>query len=304
MPVDETGTGGDAIGRLDAAYQPIPPFSAWAGVPVDDDVWDAYAERWQAARDELSPSELGHLVADLSRGAAFDTGAIEGLYEGDRGITVTVMAAAAGWEAIVAAERGGDVVELVRAQFAGYRMALDLATGGRPVTEAWLRQVHEVVCAPQRTHRPLTAVGWQDHALPKGRYKDTPNHVVQADGSAFAYAPVADTPSEMHRLVGELDGDDYVAAHPAVQSAYAHHAFVRIHPFADGNGRVGRVLASVPLLRAVSVPLMLYADQRPEYLAALRAADGGDPAALARFVVDRAVDSMGQLDNLGDALGR
>lgn len=30
----------------------------------------------------------------------------------------------------------------------------------------------------------------------------------------------------------------FVKAHPVLQAAWAHFAFVAVHPFADGNGRV------------------------------------------------------------------
>ena len=45
--------------------------------------------------------------------------------------------------------------------------------------------------------------------------------------------------------------------HPAVQAAYAHYALTAIHPFADGNGRLARTVASVFLMRSAGVPLFL-----------------------------------------------
>lgn len=283
--------------RLDAAYRPIEPFDAWADLAPPAEVWDRYVERYEAARSAADPEALGAALRDVARGASFDTGAIEGLYAGDRGITHTVMTQAATWEAYVAQERGPDVVAFVKAHAAGFQMALDLATGRRPVTESWVRQVHEVVCAPQAAYEVTTPLGRQEHALRKGVYKAEPNHVLQPDGTPFAYAPVDRVGEEMARLVEEVRGDRFEAAHPAAQAAYVHHAFVRIHPFADGNGRVARVLASVPLLQALSVPLVVYADQRPQYLEALRSTDAGDRTALVRFVADRALDVLDLLAN-------
>lgn len=162
----------------------------------------------------MSEERLVEELEGLLRGAAFDSGALELLYAGDRNITVRVMTGAA-WEALVEAERGPEVLDLVRAQLEGYRMALDVATGRVQLSEAWLRSLHEVVCEPQATYRALTAVGWQELSLPKGEYKRQPNHVLTGDGSFHAYAPVDLVSSELHRLVAESRAVG--AAHPAVQ---------------------------------------------------------------------------------------
>lgn len=56
-----------------------------------------------------------------------------------------------------------------------------------------------------------------------------------------------------------------------------HAAFERIHPFIDGNGRTGRLLANLLLVRLGYPPAVIYKRQRPQYLKALARADGGDP---------------------------
>jgi hypothetical protein len=91
---------------------------------------------------------------------------------------------------------------------------------------------------------------------------------------------------EMKRLVDELRSEAFLGAHPVVQAAYSHYAFILIHPFSDGNGRVARLLASLYLCRARSIPLLVLADERDEYLRALRSVDGGDHQALVDFVFE------------------
>lgn len=64
-------------------------------------------------------------------------------------------------------------------------------------------------------------------------------------------------------------------------AALALHRFLRIHPFLDGNGRVGRVFHQVMLykLGAVQPPYIVYdflLAYRVRYLEALRLADQGD----------------------------
>eukprot|EP01089_Gocevia_fonbrunei_P011542 TRINITY_DN2497_c0_g1_i1.p1 TRINITY_DN2497_c0_g1~~TRINITY_DN2497_c0_g1_i1.p1 ORF type:complete len:464 (-),score=36.66 TRINITY_DN2497_c0_g1_i1:23-1414(-) len=61
---------------------------------------------------------------------------------------------------------------------------------------------------------------------------------------------------------------------PFVQAAWLQWAFLRIHPFEDGNGRVGRIISSIPLSKArlppVVVPTTCKLDR---YFEALRVAD-------------------------------
>jgi Fic family protein len=278
--------------RLDALYRPFPPFSEWAGTDVNEQLWDESLAILRERRARSSETAFGEMVERALRAAAVDTGAIEGLYSVDRGFTMSVVEVVAPWESAVEAQKGRDVAALVQAQRRGYDLALDAAMSGIEISEAWIRRVHEETCGPQDAFAAQTPLGPQAQQLPKGVYKRQPNHVLQPDGSVHAYAPVDASPGEMHRLVTELRGEDFDLAHPVLQAAFAHYAFTAVHPFADGNGRVARVLASVYLLRAVSVPLVVFADQRDLYLKALRAADEGRLSTFVGFVAERAVDAI------------
>ncbi len=54
-------------------------------------------------------------------------------------------------------------------------------------------------------------------------------------------------------------------------SVYAklHVAFVRIHPFYDGNGRLARLLANFPVLISGMPPIMIAKEKRRAYIHAL-----------------------------------
>tara|TARA_Y100000310_G_scaffold291681_1_gene319796 strand:+ start:1947 stop:2870 length:924 start_codon:yes stop_codon:yes gene_type:complete len=57
--------------------------------------------------------------------------------------------------------------------------------------------------------------------------------------------------------------------HPLVLSALFHEKFERIHPFYDGNGRTGRMLSNLILLRKEFPPLIIEEKKRKQYYAAL-----------------------------------
>jgi hypothetical protein len=43
-------------------------------------------------------------------------------------------------------------------------------------------------------------------------------------------------------------------------------SFVRIHPFFDGNGRVARLVANLPILRCGHPPIVISRQRRGEYI--------------------------------------
>lgn len=291
----------EELRRLDAAYEPFPSFANWvAKTVVGEPEWDEFARLLAVRRESVSDEDVAAARTFVMRAAAVDTGAIEGLYTTDRGFTFSVAQQALHWERNLA-ERGPLALELFEAQLRTYELVLDAATKNLPVTEAWIRRLHEELCSPQETYKVYTPVGVQQHPLPRGAYKHHPNHVRLPQGGAHSYAPVDVVADEMHRLVSELESGEFAAAHPVHQASYAHYALVVVHPFADGNGRVARALASTYYYRALSLPLIVLDEQRDDYLDALGAADGGELQTLVSFFGERGIEAV-QL--VTDSLGR
>ncbi len=278
---------------LDAAYKPFPTFNEWlAQTSIDTVRWERYNSSLKSRAANLSPDALNRARNVAKRAAAIDTGAIEGLYEVDRGFTFTVALETATWEA--ALEKKGEYVKsLFEAQLHAYDFVLDLATKAEPISEAAIRALHVEVCRAQSTYRVITSLGPQEQSLPKGQYKTLPNHVRTRKGTDHSYAPVDVTPAEMARLTVELRSDEFLGAHPVIQAAYAHYCLVVIHPFADGNGRVARALASAFTYRAISMPIVILSEQREIYLNALESADVGDYQTFVDFMLARSLDTIG-----------
>ncbi len=77
---------------------------------------------------------------------------------------------------------------------------------------------------------------------------------------------------------------------PLVQLAIVHAQFELIHPFLDGNGRLGRMIVPLFLFerKLISSPVFYISayleSHREEYVAALRSLNGKTPAAWARWI--------------------
>ncbi|MFA5890998.1 MAG: Fic family protein [Actinomycetota bacterium] len=80
---------------------------------------------------------------------------------------------------------------------------------------------------------------------------------------------------------------------PHLEALAATHAeFEQIHPFLDGNGRTGRLLLNLILIRMGYPPAIIRKSERARYLRALRAADGGDPGPLGEFMARAVLDTL------------
>ncbi|HEY7949240.1 MAG TPA: Fic family protein [Solirubrobacterales bacterium] len=276
QPLDPT-----ELAEIDAQYRPFPSFEDWPKELPSADAWEHSRLEFQEISNGAADADLKEAQAVAMRAAAFDTGAIEGLYSTDRGLTMTVATQAAAWEQEVA-KQGPDARALFEAQLSAFELVLDQVTERLPkVTQAWIRRLHEEITSPQEIYRVHTPLGVQEQPLPKGEYKVYPNHVRTETGEVHAYAPVDRTQAEMQRLVDEVDSSDFRETHPVIQASYIHYALAAIHPFADGNGRVARAAASAYTYRAASVPVLVFVDRRDAYLDALAEADSGNPQ---RFV--------------------
>ena len=75
--------------------------------------------------------------------------------------------------------------------------------------------------------------------------------------------------------------------HPVVKAAAFHAAFENVHPFSDGNGRVGRLILNYMLMSAGFPPIAIKSDMRGEYVTSLeRWQVAGDPTPLVRAICD------------------
>ena len=116
------------------------------------------------------------------------------------------------------------------------------------------------------TMNTYDARSWQLGERP-GEYK---KHDYVTGREEIGAAP-EDVQEEMAELMDELQ--DLMQEDALTAAAYFHVKFENIHPFADGNGRTGRLAMNYLLVMLGHPPIVVHEEERKEYYAALEAWD-------------------------------
>lgn len=216
---------------------------------MDGPAWAGAVARIQALRED-DPDRAAMATRGAMLAAAYQSAADDGVVAADHDAARSLVRGATSLASL-----DGEARAHVRANLDALELARDAG-----VSEAAIRRVHDLACRPQLTHRVIVEGHVQDHVMAPGDYKHHPNHI-RLDGGAWrATAPVAVVGPEMARLVDLAAGAAFSALHPVAQAAWLHDSVLHVQPFADGNGRVARALAGGVLLRAASVPLVVFDD--------------------------------------------
>ena len=85
--------------------------------------------------------------------------------------------------------------------------------------------------------------------------------------------------------------DDSEVAFPE-RLARLHNDFERIHPFLDGNGRAGRLLLNLLLVRLGYPPAIVFKNERTKYLDAMRKADKGEYGPLGELIARAVTNNL------------
>jgi Fic family protein len=158
-------------------------------------------------------------------------------------------------------------------------------TSGEVLTLTEVRQVHAMALGPVWETTPHSQA--TDRESP-GSFRE---HDIAAFPGGMTPPPWPEVPAAMR---GWIDGLAALvdARRPIEAVAAAHGEFERIHPFLDGNGRTGRLLLNLILVRLGYAPAIIYKRDRGRYLQALRAADGADVGALAEMLARAVLDNL------------
>lgn len=179
----------------------------------------------------------------------------------------------------------------------GYATAADWVYGqaiepgdwdaGDLITMTELRHVHKLAL------QPVWDVAPHEDATPA----EAPGNWRQHDIEPFPDGMKPPDFTDVPRLVG-----DWLASACALRAggeepfpeaiARLHAEFEQTHPFLDGNGRTGRLILNLLLIRLGYPPAIIYKRERKKYLQALRRSDRGDHGPLGEFLARAVLDNL------------
>lgn len=139
----------------------------------------------------------------------------------------------------------------------GHKDAIDyaetLAQQDKEIGEWEIKQIHNLIL---RKIAPEEA----------GRYRQLD---VKAAGTNYLYPAHFLISQLMKDFIDWLNSETGQNLHPVEYATIAHYRFVSIHPFRDGNGRTGRLLMNLLLLRTGYPIVIISNQQRQDYINAI-----------------------------------
>ena len=130
---------------------------------------------------------------------------------------------------------------------------LEWAEKKRPIDEQMIREMHKLLCDKTIEHVA-------------GEFKVVPNNVVGAD---FVPTPPYRVRTDLEEWRRNLEYQmDYAKSNDEKIEVICrqHLAFERIHPFPDGNGRVGRAIMVYMCFLYDITPIVVTKETRSEYM--------------------------------------
>ena len=182
----------------------------------------------------------------------------------------------------------GDVRTLteIQNQKSAYHYLVRLLIAKEPISESLVLEFHRIITEGTYDEQRI------ELGDKPGTYKQHP-YVVGINETG---APPETVKEEISELINEIAELVIKPKHMLTAAAYFHAKFENIHPFADGNGRTGRILMNYLLMLHDHPPLTVYDEDRKGYYRALDAYHAGlDIEPLRTFIEQQTVKTWRKL---------
>lgn len=179
----------------------------------------------------------------------------------------------------------------------GYGNAADWVYGHGLDPGTWSAGETLTITDLRHVHKLVMDLVWDVAPHPQATERERPGSFREHDIEPFPEGmrppPFPDVPQRINswiRQVNELAGGDALLFPERL--ARVHSEFERIHPFLDGNGRTGRLVLNLVLVRLGYPPAIIYKRERAQYLKALRRADRRDYGSLGELLARAVLDNL------------
>ena len=184
----------------------------------------------------------------------------------------------------------------------GHRDAMqymeELALASMGIGEWEIKNLHSLILLP---------VDGATGSSEAGRYR---NLDVRAAGTEHVYPPHYQVPELMAKFSAWLASEAAQVLAPVELASQVHYRLVSIHPFRDGNGRAGRLLMNLFLVRAGYPIAVITNTRRSEYLEALVYGQSHDDdtsrltSLVAQACRESLIETLSVLSTAGDSRGQ
>lgn len=154
----------------------------------------------------------------------------------------------------------------------------DYVSENKPLNERFILKLHAILMNSVRSDA--------------GHYR---RHAVRILGAYIPTANYLKVPALMKNLMRDASRETKDIAN---RIARVHSRFEEIHPFSDGNGRVGRLLMHAMSIKAGLPPIVILQGKKRFYLSYLnKAQTKGDFDPLENFILDSILESYKILES-------
>jgi cell filamentation protein, protein adenylyltransferase len=179
----------------------------------------------------------------------------------------------------------------------GYATAADWVYGQAIQPGEWSEGELISLAEVRHVHRLAMTPVWDVSPHPQATDREGPGsfreHDIEPLPGGMRPPAWTDVPALMRDWIDDAQALQSVDEAEVTEAlAQLHSRFEQVHPFLDGNGRAGRLVLNLLLVRLGIPPAIIFKGERARYLAALRRADQGDAGPLGEFLARAVLDNL------------
>ncbi len=156
-----------------------------------------------------------------------------------------------------------------------------------------LLSLQEVRTVHYEAMTPVWNVAPHPHATPAETPGNWRRHDIQPFPEGMTPPPFPEVEHRMADWVAQVNQLRDSSEKPfAERLAKVHNGFEKIHPYLDGNGRTGRLLLNLLLVRLGYPPAIVFKNERTKYLKVMRKADNGEHGPLGELIARAVTNNL------------